>query len=80
MSAVSLVSRLRCEERDALGPARGMDICPPVGRQVTLCGIIDGKRRSDRIIPWREDSPVQKQTKTRGCGAEDFTGPPHPVP
>ena len=30
----------------ALGPARVMDICPPVGRQVTLCGIIDGRRRS----------------------------------
>ena len=34
-----MVSRLRCEAADALGPARGMDICPPVGRQVTLCGI-----------------------------------------
>jgi len=30
----------------ALCPARGMNICPPVGRQVTLCGIIDGRRRS----------------------------------
>ena len=32
----------------------------------------DGMRRSERILPWREDSPVEKQTKTRGCGAEDF--------
>ena len=37
-------------------------------------------RRSQRVLPWREDRPVYKKRETRGVGVAGFPVPPSRVP